>query len=246
MELKCTNEKQADVLAAVIGERSHQDRKWGTVEQRPKQVGSYLTLMRKLLNDAEIAWATSDNDQGALDELRKVVAVGVACFEQHGVPWRMGSQEPAQAVLTVATSFTFEEFIQHGRDNGANIVNGMPWSWTFHGRAVSHENDQCYLIAVLSGGESMRFTPHDVLVVGDNGFIFLKQDPGKPTPLAAYALDELRAARDRLIQNGRRFIELGTADRHVVDMGTLNREFLARGLAGECGVSPLQPRTNSA
>lgn len=82
------NEAQAAALNAIIGERAHQDTKWGTVADRPKQVGSYLTLMRKLLRDAEDAWATSSDDILALDEMRKVVAVGVACFEQHGAPLR--------------------------------------------------------------------------------------------------------------------------------------------------------------
>lgn len=83
-----TGVEQEHALNAVIGERAHQDAKWGTIQDRPKQVGSYLTLMRKLLRDAEDNWATSNDDNGALAELRKVVAVGVACFEQHGVPMR--------------------------------------------------------------------------------------------------------------------------------------------------------------
>lgn len=88
MYLQCTSTAQVDAMAAVIGERSYQDAKWGTIKDRPKQVGSYLTLMRKLLRDAEDAWATSDNDQDALAAMRKAVAIGVACFEQHGVPTR--------------------------------------------------------------------------------------------------------------------------------------------------------------
>lgn len=92
MALHCTTEKQEDVLAAVIGERSYQDRKWGSVQKHPQSVGAYMTLMRKLLHDAEVAWATSNSDKEGLDELRKVVAVGVACFEQHGVPSRMNKE----------------------------------------------------------------------------------------------------------------------------------------------------------
>jgi hypothetical protein len=65
-------------------ERAHQDRKWGTVEQHPHEVGGYLLLMQKLLTEAAFAWSGQRGDEGALDELRKVVAVGVACMEQHG------------------------------------------------------------------------------------------------------------------------------------------------------------------
>ena len=92
--LICTTENQADVMAAVIGERSYQDRKWGTIQQHPHEVGGYLTIMRKLLTDAEAAWSSSRGDEVALNELRKVVAVGVACMEQHWVPSRMTSAEP--------------------------------------------------------------------------------------------------------------------------------------------------------
>ena len=94
MSLNCVTKNQEDVFAAVIGERCYQDRKWGPPSVRPREVGTYLTLMRKLLADAERAYAESDGDTAALDELRKVVAVGVACFEQHGVPSRM-RKEPA-------------------------------------------------------------------------------------------------------------------------------------------------------
>lgn len=94
MTLICTTKQQEDVLAAVIGERSYQDMKWGSIQQHPHEVVGYITLMRKLMNDAEVAWSSSRGDWAALDELRKVVAVGVACFEQHGVPSRM-RKEPS-------------------------------------------------------------------------------------------------------------------------------------------------------
>lgn len=102
MDLQCTSTKQADALAAVIGERSHQDRQWGDIDQRPREVGTYLTLMRKKLADAEAAFCDSDNDHDALDNLRKVVALGVACFEQHGVPSRM---VPAAAKAPAASPY---------------------------------------------------------------------------------------------------------------------------------------------
>lgn len=81
-----------DVYASIDSERSYQDRKWGTIEQRPHEVGAWLMLMRTLLADAEVAWATSDGDYKALLELRKVLAVGVACAEQHGLPGRSLTQ----------------------------------------------------------------------------------------------------------------------------------------------------------
>jgi len=79
---------RAEVYTSIDSERYYQDGKWGTVDQHPHEVGGWLTLMRKLLTDAEAAWAGSNSDHKALLELRKVLAVGVACAEQHGLPHR--------------------------------------------------------------------------------------------------------------------------------------------------------------
>lgn len=43
-------------------------------------------------------------------------------------------------------AITFDGLVEHGRANGANIVNGMPWSFDYLGMPVSHENDDCYLV----------------------------------------------------------------------------------------------------
>lgn len=80
------------VYDSIDSERFYQDRKWGSVQDRPHEVGGWLLLMRKLLTDAEAAWATSNNDYKALNDLRKVLAVGVACAEQHGLPGRSLTQ----------------------------------------------------------------------------------------------------------------------------------------------------------
>jgi len=72
------------VLDVIHTERVYQNRKWGTIVEHPHEVGGYLTLMRKLLSDAETAWAMQGGDNSALDEIRKVIAVGIACLEQHG------------------------------------------------------------------------------------------------------------------------------------------------------------------
>ena len=77
-----------DVFFAIEQERDHQDKKLGTLDEHPHEVGSWITIMRQLLNDAERAYMSQRGDIGALEELRKVVAVGVACMEQHGVPPR--------------------------------------------------------------------------------------------------------------------------------------------------------------
>ncbi|MBF6650037.1 MULTISPECIES: hypothetical protein [unclassified Methylobacter] len=75
---------QEQVFKAIQDERSFQDQKWGSIDEHPHEVGSWLTIMRQLLNDAERAYMGQRGDIGALDEIRKVVATGVACMEQHG------------------------------------------------------------------------------------------------------------------------------------------------------------------
>jgi hypothetical protein len=61
-------------------------------------------------------------------------------------------------------SISFDELVQHGRDSGANIVNGMPWSFEYKGKAVTHENDQLYLI---QGG--IQIAPGQILISKQDG-----------------------------------------------------------------------------
>lgn len=88
------------VYEAIDSERQYQDKKWGTVDQHPHEVGGYLTLMRKLLTDAEVAWASNDGDYRAMIEIRKVLAVGVACAEQHSMPSRSLTQPVSEKMRT--------------------------------------------------------------------------------------------------------------------------------------------------
>ena len=78
----------AGALRAVGEERAYQDGKWGAVAEHPHEVGAWLLVMEKCLNDAKLAWAGSRGDTGALHGIRKVIAVGLACAEQHGLPSR--------------------------------------------------------------------------------------------------------------------------------------------------------------
>mgnify|MGYP000515979209 CR=1 FL=1 len=65
---------------------------------------------------------------------------------------------------------TFNELVKYGKEHGANIVNDMPWSFEYKGLPVSHENDECYLVTVLSG-DTIRLCPGDVLVTDVTGNI---------------------------------------------------------------------------
>lgn len=70
----------------------------------------------------------------------------------------------------VIEAITFKELVEYGRNNNANIVNGMPWSFQYAGHPITHENDECYLIPTLEG--TMRLTPQDMLITGVVGEIY--------------------------------------------------------------------------
>ena len=82
------------VYAAIDSERLHQDRKWGTIQQHPHEVGGWLTVLRQTLAKAEAAWCSNSGDYQALLEIRQVAAVAVACGEQHGFTFRSKFEEP--------------------------------------------------------------------------------------------------------------------------------------------------------
>ena len=77
--------------------------------------------------------------------------------------------------LELNKRITFDEFIQHGIDNGANIVNGMPLSWKINGKAITHENDNCYIVEVAKEGfnylesEFKNFKRGDELIAFEHG-----------------------------------------------------------------------------
>lgn len=80
-----TNRISHNILTAVLHERSYQDAKWGTLKEHPHEVGSWIAIMRRELREADDAWCSARGDEGALQEILQVIAVGFACLEQHGV-----------------------------------------------------------------------------------------------------------------------------------------------------------------
>ena len=74
-----------DIVAAIGSERIYQEQKWSGHEH---VVAEWLLIMQKCLDDAKRAWVSNDGDRLALNEIRQVVAVGVACMEQCGTTFR--------------------------------------------------------------------------------------------------------------------------------------------------------------
>lgn len=55
----------------------------------------------------------------------------------------------------VIEAITFDELVEYGKANGANIVNGMPWSFDYKGQPITHENYDCYLIPTANGSSKL-------------------------------------------------------------------------------------------
>lgn len=73
--------------------------------------------------------------------------------------------------LVLHKEITFTELVKHGLDNGANINNGVPWSWKINGKSVTHENDDCYIIETIKGNQ--RFQKGDKLMAYESGLHIL-------------------------------------------------------------------------
>lgn len=68
-------------------------------------------------------------------------------------------------------AITFQELVEHGRRVAPESINGgMPWSFTYAGHRISHENDTCYLIPTLEG--TMKMDRDDMLITGVKGEIY--------------------------------------------------------------------------
>lgn len=75
-----------------------------------------------------------------------------------------------EATSSQFVAATFDEFVEYGKANGGNIVNGMPWHFIFEGQAVTHENDNCYLILIPSG--TVKFNRGEMLVADVKGYFW--------------------------------------------------------------------------
>lgn len=88
----------------------------------------------------------------------------------------MATDMPAFRFKAVIKAITFDQLVQHGlevcRAEGreSNIVNGMPWSFSFQGVPFTHETNDCYLLPVPEG--TGRFERGDMLITDESGNVF--------------------------------------------------------------------------
>ena len=67
-------------------------------------------------------------------------------------------------------SVTFEELVEHAKANGAKLMNGVPWSFDYKDAAVTHENDDCYVVTRPTQA-SFNFYRGDRLVTRADGIM---------------------------------------------------------------------------
>lgn len=107
--------------------------------------------------------------EAMLKLIEPIVPHSVAAFKKHV----LGIASDTKQGDLAPESWTFEQFIQYGRDNQGSIfliIAGMPWSFDFKGYPVSYENDSLYLISVPTG--TIRFAKGQVLRVGTNNTLY--------------------------------------------------------------------------
>lgn len=85
---------RAAVYAAIDTERNYQDSRWNsetTTSGGLHSLEEWLVYIRSYLRTAEDQLARNPKqigDPAALETIRKITAMGVACMEQHGAPRR--------------------------------------------------------------------------------------------------------------------------------------------------------------
>lgn len=83
--------KRKDVYAAIDGERDYQDWRWGGPERDAKNsIGDFIVYMDHYMTMLKRDFSTEPGQLMALDQMRKVIALGVACMEVHGAVFRSG------------------------------------------------------------------------------------------------------------------------------------------------------------
>ena len=82
--------------------------------------------------------------------------------------------------LELHKQITFDELVKHGLENGANVNNGMPWSWKINGKAITHENDNCYIIETIDGNK--HFERGEFLIAYESGLRILTNSINTHSP----------------------------------------------------------------
>jgi hypothetical protein len=78
-----------EAFHAINTERDYQDYRWGEKDAlNPPSVATFLAYIQNYVTEGIHQVTKQDNDAHALDTIRKIAALGVACMEYHGAPVR--------------------------------------------------------------------------------------------------------------------------------------------------------------
>ena len=76
-----------EVIKEIEIERDYQNHKWGKDHDQKESIGDFMIYMDEYLESAKRR-LTRNSKQQALEQIRKVAALAVACMEIHGCPSR--------------------------------------------------------------------------------------------------------------------------------------------------------------
>lgn len=80
-----------EIYKILDDELDYQLEKWGE-EGQNHEIASYILYMEHHLENAKKLASTNSPETPALEELRKVVTLGVNCFKKHGIIKRFRSR----------------------------------------------------------------------------------------------------------------------------------------------------------
>lgn len=82
---------KSEIWFTINTERTYQNQKWQHDEPnaRPIGVAGYVLTFKHYLDEAERGWVKSTGDEEALNSIRKLAAICVACLEHNGAPLRV-------------------------------------------------------------------------------------------------------------------------------------------------------------
>lgn len=74
-------------------------------------------------------------------------------------------------LVKIVDRITFDQLVGYGKQQGVPLVADMPWSFKYKGKPVTHENDNCYLVATFKDFE--KFERGDMLCTGADRKLYI-------------------------------------------------------------------------
>lgn len=95
------------VYEAIDGERDYQDERWNFNTHGSHSITEFLTYIRDYTEEALHIECREEDETAnakAIDIIRKIAALGVACMEQYGAPLRKKKALPSLGGCHLETS----------------------------------------------------------------------------------------------------------------------------------------------